>query len=130
MSVPDSIDESEKIDGANDFVILFKIMIPLIMPIISVIALFYSVGHWNGWFDALIYIRSRDRYPLQLVLREILIQNDTSSMMTDVSDTARGAVSELIKYATVIVATLPIVCVYHMLQKYFVKGVLIGSVKG
>lgn len=91
--------------------------------------LFYGVWHWNKWFDALIYLRDRNLFPLQLILREILIQNDTNSMMTSVGGGDRMPVGETIKYATIMVATLPILFLYPFLQKYFVKGVMIGAIK-
>jgi putative aldouronate transport system permease protein len=91
--------------------------------------LFYGVGHWNAWFSAMIYLRTRDLWPLQLVMREILIQNATDNMMTSVGGGDRMPVGETIKYATIIVATVPILLLYPFLQKYFVKGVMIGAVK-
>ncbi len=128
-SIPDSLIESAWLDGANDFVILFKLVIPLSLPVMAVMILFYGVGHWNAWFSAMIYLRDRDLYPLQLILREILIQNSTAYMSGDANSGDVEAVSESIKYATIIVATLPILLVYPFLQKYFVKGVMIGSIK-
>ena len=92
--------------------------------------LYYAVAHWNGWFNAMIYLNTREKFPLQLILREILIQNDTSSMSTSVAVGDQEAVGETIKYAVIVVATLPILCVYPFLQKYFVKGVMVGAVKG
>lgn len=129
-SIPDSLIESATIDGANEFTVLFRIVLPLSLPIIAVMVLYYGVAHWNAWFNAMIYLRSRDLYPLQLILREILLENDTNSMMFEVGHTDRESVSETIKYATIMVATLPILCVYPFLQKYFVKGIMIGAVKG
>ncbi|RXZ80354.1 carbohydrate ABC transporter permease [Paenibacillaceae bacterium] len=128
-SIPESLVESAKIDGANDFYILAKIIVPLSMPVIAVMVLFYGVQHWNSWFSAMIYLQDRSLFPLQLVLREILIQNSTEYLMSDASSGDIESVSESIKYATIIVATLPIVVVYPFLQKYFVKGVMIGSIK-
>ncbi len=130
MGVPVSLEESARLDGANDFTILFKVIIPLSMPVIAVMILFYGVGHWNSWFNAMIYLRTRDLFPLQLILREILIQNSTDSMMTGVGGGDKMPVGETIKYATIIVATVPILCLYPFLQKYFVKGVMIGAIKG
>ncbi|VTR59288.1 carbohydrate ABC transporter permease [Paenibacillus lautus] len=129
QGVPDALEESARIDGATDWTILFRIIIPLSLPVIAVMVLFYGVWHWNKWFDALIYLRDRDLFPLQLILREILIQNDTSSMMTSVGGGDRMPVGETIKYATIMVATLPILFLYPFLQKYFVKGVMIGAIK-
>ncbi|ANW99453.1 sugar ABC transporter permease [Thermoclostridium stercorarium subsp. thermolacticum DSM 2910] len=132
LSVPDSLEEAARIDGANHFTILFRILFLLIMPTVAVLILYYAVGHWNGWFNAMIYLKSRTKYPLQLILREILINNDSSSMVaTATGDTGdKLAISETVRYATIIVATLPILFVYPFLQKYFVKGVMIGAVKG
>lgn len=129
QGIPDALEESARIDGASDWTILFRIIIPLSLPVIAVMVLFYGVWHWNKWFDALIYLRDRDLFPLQLILREILIQNDTSSMMTSVGGGDRMPVGETIKYATIMVATLPILFLYPFLQKYFVKGVMIGAIK-
>ncbi|MGG3510156.1 carbohydrate ABC transporter permease [Paenibacillus lautus] len=129
QGVPDALEESARIDGASDWTILFRIIIPLSLPVIAVMVLFYGVWHWNKWFDALIYLRDRDLFPLQLILREILIQNDTSSMMTSIGGGDRMPVGETIKYATIMVATLPILFLYPFLQKYFVKGVMIGAIK-
>ncbi|OUS77276.1 sugar ABC transporter permease [Paenibacillus sp. MY03] len=130
MGVPVSLEESAKLDGANDFTVLFRIVLPLSLPVVAVMILFYGVAHWNAWFNALIYIRARDLYPLQLILREILITNSTDSMMTGVGGGDKMPVGETIKYATIIVATIPVLCLYPMLQKYFVKGVMIGAIKG
>ncbi|MCU6709751.1 carbohydrate ABC transporter permease [Paenibacillus sp. J5C_2022] len=130
QAIPVSLEESAKLDGANDFTVLFRIIMPLSMPVIAVMILFYGVQHWNSWFQALIYIRTRDLYPLQLILREILISNSTDSMLTGVGGGDKMPVGETIKYATIIVATVPILCLYPFLQKYFVKGVMIGAIKG
>lgn len=129
QGVPVSLEESARIDGANDFTILFRVIIPLSLPVMAVMVLFYGVTHWNKWFEALIYLRNRELFPLQLILREILIQNSTDSMMTAVSGGDRMPVGETIKYATIIVATVPILLLYPFLQKYFVKGVMIGALK-
>ena len=126
-AIPESLEESAKIDGVNDIVLLIRIILPLSMPVIAVMLLFYGVGYWNAWFNALLYIRDRKFYPLQLILREILIMGNTASMTgggdMDVTPIA-------IRYATIIVATVPILCVYPFLQRFFVKGVMIGAVKG
>ena len=127
--IPDSMEESAKIDGANDFTVLFRIILPLSLPVVAVMILFYSVSHWNAWFAAMLYIDKRDLFPLQLVLREILVANASETMMTNVSMEEKAFVGETIKYATIIVATLPILCVYPFLQRYFVQGVMIGAIK-
>jgi putative aldouronate transport system permease protein len=128
--IPRNLEEAAKIDGANEIMILFRIILPLSMPIIAVMILFYGVAHWNSWFQALIYIRSKSLYPLQLVLREILLLNNADTMATGSMATDRYNIGEGIKYATIIVATVPILCVYPFIQKYFVKGVMVGAVKG
>lgn len=128
--IPVSLEESAKLDGAGDLTILFRIIIPLTLPTIAVVVLYYAVATWNAWFNAMIFIRTRSLYPLQLVLREILIGNDTSIMESGADLGDAQAVSEMIKYAVIIVATLPILVVYPFLQKYFVKGTLVGAVKG
>lgn len=130
MAIPDSLEESARLDGANHFTILFRIILPLSLPTVAVMVLYYAVGHWNAWFNAMIYLKDREKFPLQLVLREILIQNDTSSMTTGVGAMDQEAISESIKYAVIVVATAPILFVYPFLQKYFVKGVMVGAVKG
>lgn len=130
FGVPESIEESARLDGANDFVILFRVILPTIMSTVAVIILFYAVEHWNAWFDASLFLRQKEKYPLQLVLREILILSNTEAMTNSVDFTDKEAIGESIKYATIIVTTLPIICIYPFLQKYFVKGVMIGAVKG
>lgn len=125
-SVPVSLIEAANIDGANDFVILWKVMVPVSKATIAVIFLFYAVGHWNSWFDAMVYLpMARNLYPLQLFLREILV---TSSEVSS-ADTAINYIGELVKYCSIIVSTLPILCLYPFVQKYFVTGVMMGSVK-
>lgn len=130
QSIPESLIESARIDGAQDFTILFRVVIPLSLPVMAVMILFYGVGHWNSWFGAMIYLRDRNLFPLQLILREILIQNSTTYMSGNADAADVEAIGESIKYATIVVATLPILSVYPFLQKYFVKGVMIGSIKG
>ncbi|NOU73072.1 ABC transporter permease subunit [Paenibacillus sp. LMG 31458] len=127
-AIPDSLEESAKIDGANHFVILFRIIMPLSMPVIAVMIMFYAVEKWNGWFYASIFLKDRDLFPLQLVLREILLANSTESM-TSGSDQG-FQLAETIKYATIMVATLPILFFYPIVSKYFVKGVMVGALKG
>jgi len=129
QAVPVSLEESAKIDGASEWTIMWRIVLPLSLPVIAVMILFYAVGHWNAWFNAMIYLRNRDLYPLQLILREILITNSIDNMTTDASGVDKMPIGETIKYATIIVATLPILVLYPFLQKYFVKGVMIGALK-
>lgn len=128
--IPESLIEGAKIEGANDFRILWSIVLPTSKAIVAVMLLFYAVGHWNTYFNALIYITDRNLYPIQLVLRDILLSNNTDSMSTGVNEHEAGlAISETIKYATIIVTTLPILVIYPMIQKYFVQGVMIGAIK-
>lgn len=129
-SIPSSIEEYAQIDGANEIVLLFRIVLPLSIPIIAVMVLFYGVAHWNAWFNAMIYIRKPALYPLQLRLREILLINDTSTMTSGSNASDKYNIGESIKYATIMVATVPILVVYPFIQKYFVKGMMIGAVKG
>ena len=127
--IPEALIESARLDGANHFQVLVKIVVPTSLAIISVMVLYYAVAHWNAWFNASIYLKDRSLFPLQLVLREILIQNNTSAM-ADAMAADQHAIGESIKYAIIMVATIPILCVYPYLQKYFTKGVMIGAVKG
>jgi len=128
-AVPASLDEAARLDGANDWTILWRIYLPLSLPVVAVMILFYGVAHWNSFFPAMVYLRTRELYPLQLVLREILISSNVQNMTTDVSSGDVFAIGETIKYATIVVATLPILLVYPFLQRYFVKGVMIGAIK-
>ena len=131
QSLPESLEEAAKLDGANEFTILFRIVIPLSMPVIAVMTLFYGVGRWNSWFDAMIYLKDRNKMPLQIILREILIYSSTDDMMTTLGTDKKGHdMSEIIKYATTVVATVPILIIYPFIQKYFAKGVMIGAIKG
>lgn len=130
--IPDSLEESARLDGANDWTILWRIFFPLAQATIAVIALFYSVGWWNNWFNPSIFLSSKSKYPLQLVLREILLKNDTSAMtqVGSIGQSQQEQYRMLVKYCTIIVATVPILIVYPFLQRYFVKGVMVGSIKG
>ena len=130
LGVPESLEESARIDGANDFTILGRIIVPVVKPTLAVLLLFYAVGHWNSWFNAMLYIRRHEMYPLQLILREILIQNSTDNMLADVATDRRQFVTLIVKYAVIMVSTVPILCLYPFLQKHFVKGVMVGSLKG
>ena len=124
-AIPESLSESAYIDGANDFQILYKIIVPLIKPTLAVLLLYYMVGQWNSWFSASIYLKSDDKLPLQNVLRYILMANSGNNLGDEYNEYA-----ETIKYAVIVVSSLPIMCVYPFLQKYFTKGVMIGAVKG
>ncbi len=129
--LPYELEEAAKIDGANDYRVLLQVMIPLAKPIIAVIALYYMVSLWNSYFNEMIYLTSRSKFPLQLVLREILIQNDTASVGGAASNAGDvQSYAENLKFAVIVVSTIPILCVYPFIQKYFVKGVTLGAVKG
>lgn len=127
--VPDSLEEAAKIDGANDFTILFRIFLPVVKSTMAVMVLFYAVQHWNSWFNAMIFLQERAKYPLQLFLREILLSGSMMDVATTGEDYTNTLTIMLIKYCTIVVSTLPILCIYPFLQKYFAKGVMIGSVK-
>lgn len=127
-SLPPSLEESAKIDGANDLFVFARIAIPLTVPTLAVITLFYVVGHWNSWFPAMVFLRDRDKYPLQIFLREILVLSDANR--TTAPDLAKIEMAATIRYATIIVSTLPILAFYPFLQKYFVKGIMLGALKG
>lgn len=129
-ALPDSLKESAYIDGANDIVILFKIVIPLIKPTIAVLLLYYGVGHWNSWFNASIYLRDNDKLPIQNIMRAILIANSNVLNSAAAENDQVNQFAESIKYATIILTTVPVLCIYPFVQKYFVKGVMIGAVKG
>ncbi len=128
-SIPSSLEESAKIDGANDFQILGKIILPLSGPIVATLTLFYAVTYWNSFFGPLIYLNSKSKYPLQIMLRSMLIEGNMADFAGQV-DTGNLMVATSIKYTCIVVTSLPIICVYPFLQKYFVKGVMVGAVKG
>jgi putative aldouronate transport system permease protein len=130
QAIPDSLEESAKIDGASDWTVFIKIIIPLSMPVIAVMILFYGVGHWNSYFNALIYLRNRDLYPVQMILREILILEDVNNMTKAVDIVDKEFISNTIKYAAIIFVTTPVLLIYPFLQRFFVKGVMIGAIKG
>ena len=131
-SIPHEIQEAALIDGCNNLQTLVRIVIPLSAPIIAVMILFYAVGHWNAFFNALLYLTDRKMFPLQVILREILIQEDMSEMVSRLDDSLIQYMMEIegLKYAVVVVANLPVLVLYPFLQKYFVKGVMIGALKG
>jgi len=129
LSIPDSLEESAKLDGANDFQVFIRIILPLSKASISVIVLFIAVMHWNSWFPASLYLTDRAKYPLQIVLREILIEGSTN-MTSGGANASISIYKTLIKYCTVVVSTLPILAIYPFVQKYFTKGVMIGAIKG
>ncbi|HML46125.1 MAG TPA: carbohydrate ABC transporter permease, partial [Clostridia bacterium] len=128
--IPASMEESARIDGANDWQILTRIMIPLAVPVIAVIALYIIVANWNSYIPATIYLRTREKFPLQLILREILISG-SSNLDTAMSGYDNfAAYSEAVKYATIIVTTVPVLMLYPFLQRFFIKGIMLGAIKG
>ena len=130
MQIPESLEESARIDGAGEWRIMFTIIIPLIKSTIAVVVLFVAVAKWNEWFPALMYLpQATEKYPLQIHLRQILIQSADAASAADTMD-ANQLYKTLAKYASIMVSTLPIMCIYPFVQKYFVTGVMIGSVKG
>ncbi|GLX66954.1 carbohydrate ABC transporter permease [Paenibacillus glycanilyticus] len=126
--IPEALEESAKMDGANDIYILWRIILPLSMPVLATVALYTGVYHWNAWFDSMLYIQDEKKQVLQLVLRHIVLDGDLAASGTETGQT--NVNTESMKLATLIVSILPILCVYPFLQKYFVKGTLIGSIKG
>lgn len=130
-AIPMELAEAAELDGCNDLQFLWAVVLPLSKPIIAVLALMYAVSQWNGYFDALIYLKSSDLQPLQIVLRNILILNTTSSGSMDATAMAeRQKLADLLKYCLVVVATVPVLIIYPFVQRYFVQGMLIGSIKG
>lgn len=130
-SIPDGLEESATIDGANDLKILVRIILPLSMPILATLTLFYAVSYWNIWFDAIMYLNSNRYFPLQLVLRDIVQSVDMTYVGGGGGDfTMSDTTIQSVRLATIVVAILPIMMVYPFLQKYFVKGVMIGAIKG
>lgn len=128
QGIPEEMHEAAIIDGANDLQILVKIVLPLATPIMATLLLFYAVGHWNSWFEPAIYLDEKSRYPVQLIMRQIVLQGQFEQ--TNVLGVDAGVIEKTLKYATIMVSTLPILAVYPFVQKYFVKGVMIGAIKG
>ncbi|MEC0370575.1 carbohydrate ABC transporter permease [Paenibacillus chibensis] len=131
-TIPGELLEASQLDGCTDFRFLLRIVLPLSGPILAVIALFYAVGHWNQYFNAMIFLKRADLYPLQLILRDILVQNEINIDMLGDAKTAaaRQGLRELLKYSLIVVTSVPLLVVYPFVQKFFVKGVMIGSLKG
>lgn len=127
-AIPDSLRESAYLDGANDIHIIFKIVMPLIKATLAVLLLYYGVAHWNSWYQASIYIKDNEKLPVQNILRAVLVANQSLGGLED-SDNY-NAYAETIKYAAIMVTTVPVLCIYPFLQKYFAKGAMIGAVKG
>jgi len=130
QNLPVSLQESAYLDGANDITILFKVVLPLSMPIIATMTLFYAVGHWNSYFNAMMYINDIDKWPIQVWLRQIIVLSVGGFAGNESLAEFAKVPSDAVKYAVICVSTLPIIVVYPFLQKYFAKGVLLGSVKG
>ena len=132
LGIPKDLQEAAEIDGASEMVYFFQILLPVCMPIIATIAMWQFVGMWNSYFDAMIYLNDEAKKPLQLVLRSILIQNQPEpGMVSDIQSTAaRAQLAELLKYATIIISSLPLMIMYPFFQKYFDSGIMAGAVKG
>ncbi|MEK3984216.1 carbohydrate ABC transporter permease [Paenibacillus sp. FSL K6-3166] len=129
-SIPEELLEASEIDGCSDMRFVWSVVIPLSKPILAVLVLMYAVGQWNAYFDALIYLKSANLFPLQLVLRSIIIQNNSAGTMDAMKMVERQQLAELLKYALIVIATLPVLVIYPFVQRYFVQGMLVGSVKG
>lgn len=129
-SIPYALTESAKIDGANDFIILVRIIVPLAKPIISLLCIYYAVQHWNEYFNPMIYLKDRNLKPIQLYLRDILVANTTAATQQAATGSDRTVLYEQLKFTNIVITVLPITIIYPFFQKYFVKGVMIGSVKG
>jgi putative aldouronate transport system permease protein len=129
-TIPDSLEESATLDGATPMQILLKIIFPLSLPAFATIGLFYAVGHWNAWFDAAIYINDRSKMPVQIIMRNIVLTMTTQDVNNEfISDFGVRPPAQTLKSAVIIVSTIPILCIYPFLQKHFVKGIMIGSIK-
>jgi len=127
MSIPESLHESANIDGASEFRIFLQIMVPLSKPAFATVGLFFFMGHWNNYLAPLIYLKEPTKYPLQVVLREMLIKDDTVNYNLAIPD---NLTPEAMKNATIVVSMIPVMLIYPFAQKYFVKGMMIGAVKG
>jgi len=131
-SIPDELFEAASIDGCNDFRFFILFVLPLSKAVIAVLAMQYAVGHWNAYFNAFIYLTNKDLYPLQVFLREILVMNQiaASNIVDPEAAVAMMGLADLLKYSLIVISSAPILCIYPFFQKYFVKGVMIGSIKG
>ena len=132
-TIPDSLLEAAKVEGCSDFRFFWKIALPISKPLIAIMVLFYGVGSWNSWFNGMLYLQNHAKYTLNLILRDILIQVNMSSGTMNIADLenmlAKQRIAELTKYVVIIVSSVPVLAVYPFVQKHFVRGVLIGSVK-
>lgn len=131
-TIPTEMLEAARVDGCSDARYFFQMVLPLSQAILAVIALYYAVGHWNAWFDAFIYLNDRGKYPLQLVLREILIANQVDADLSLDADARRKmqGMADLMKYSLIVISSAPVMCLYPLVQRYFIQGVMIGSLKG
>lgn len=131
QNIPEELFEAGQVDGCTYFKFFAKVVLPISKPIVAVLVLMYAVGHWNSYFNALIYIRDRSLYPLQVILRELLIQQEAAAGFGDAASAAeQQKLADMLKYGIIIVSSLPVLCMYPFIQKYFVKGMMIGAVKG
>lgn len=132
QGLPEELFESVKLDGGNDWQIFTRIVLPLSKPVVATIALFYAVGLWNGYFNPMIYLKDADKYPLQIILKDLILSQNASDLSGGASEALGQSMmtSEMIISASIIIAMIPILCVYPFIQKYFVKGVMLGAVKG
>ena len=131
QGIPQELEESAYLDGCNDLTTLVRIVLPLSLPVLATFGLFYAVGHWNSYFSAMIYLTDSKMYPLQLLLRSIIVQAEASAGDMSLMDpNFVEPPAQSVKMAVIVVATVPIMCVYPFLQKYFVKGVMVGALKG
>lgn len=130
-NIPKELLEAAKIDGCSDIQYFFKMVLPLSSAVIAVITLYYAIGHWNAYFDAFMYLNDKSLYPLQIFLKNILVSNQVdATMLMDADATVEQGISEVLKYSLIVVATVPVMVIYPFVQKHFVKGVMIGAVKG
>jgi ABC-type glycerol-3-phosphate transport system permease component len=131
-TIPDELYEAAQLDGCSDIKFITRVVVPLSSALLAVLVLFYAVGHWSSYFNALLYLRDPDKFPLQIILRNILINNtNNAAMIEDVDSMVRAmGLQELLKYALIVVASVPVLMIYPFVQKYFVKGVMIGALKG
>lgn len=130
QGIPNELFESAHMDGANEFSVIYRILLPLSTPIMATISMFYAVGHWNSFFPALIYLNEKAKYPLQVMLRNIVVEGDMTTQTQALGGAYASVTATSIKFAVIMIVIMPIVLVYPFIQKYFIKGVMIGSLKG
>ena len=129
-SIPGEIYESASIDGCNDFQFLIKMVVPLSVPILAVNVLLYAVGHWNSYFNEMIYLSTNTKFPLQLILRDILLNDESAGTMDVTQQLERQKTQYLLQYSSMVVGTVPLMLLYPAVQRYFIKGIMVGAVKG